>query len=222
MTGKNDRAAAISACEDGLRPSFPGDPGMKKKAGSEFTPRCLAPQRQPRLYCLRFRRRPARRRDAGVPAPGDADQAERARTEQPDRDGNRHRHGCLFVRAERERDVRNDRTAPTSSSPMSSAEHVPTWRIFTIPSPLISPSAYAACQDHGVPVVQTLHNYRLVCLGGLLRRDGRPCEDCVGISTSGSASLMLATTAIPLRRTMDGRVEKARRTISDQEIRAAI
>src|SRR6266542_197533 len=29
--------------------------------------------------------------------------------------------------------------------------------------PLISPSAYAACQDHGVPVVQTLHNYRLIC-----------------------------------------------------------
>ena len=54
-----------------------------------------------------------------------------------------------------------------------------------------------------MPVVQTLHNYRLVCLGGLLRRDGRPCEDCVGTSTSGSASLMLATTAIPLRRTME-------------------
>src|SRR5947207_14988703 len=88
--------------------------------------------------------------------------------------------------------------------------------------PLISPSAYAACQDNGVPVVQTLHNYRLVCLGGLLMRDGRPCEDCVGTSTSRSASLMHATTAIPLRRTMDGRVEKARRTISDQEIRAAI
>src|SRR5438552_11087182 len=58
-----------------------------KKAGSEFTPRCLAPQRQPRLYCLRFRRRPARRRDAGVLAPGDADQAEQARTEQPDATG---------------------------------------------------------------------------------------------------------------------------------------
>jgi glycosyltransferase involved in cell wall biosynthesis len=48
--------------------------------------------------------------------------------------------------------------------------------------PLISPSAYAACQDHGVPVVQTLHNYRLICSGGLLMRDGRPCEDCVGKS----------------------------------------
>lgn len=48
--------------------------------------------------------------------------------------------------------------------------------------PQISPSAYAACQDNGVPVVQTLHNYRFICPGGLLLRDGRPCEDCVGTS----------------------------------------
>lgn len=48
--------------------------------------------------------------------------------------------------------------------------------------PLISPSAYAACQDAGVPVVQTLHNYRLICPGALLMRDGAPCEDCVGAS----------------------------------------
>jgi glycosyltransferase involved in cell wall biosynthesis len=46
--------------------------------------------------------------------------------------------------------------------------------------PLISPSAYAACQDGGVPAVQTLHNYRLVCAGALLTRNGQPCEDCVG------------------------------------------
>ncbi|MDR4476691.1 MAG: glycosyltransferase [Nitrospira sp.] len=46
--------------------------------------------------------------------------------------------------------------------------------------PQISPSAYAACRDNGVPVVQTLHNFRFICPGGLLLRDGRPCEDCVG------------------------------------------
>lgn len=46
--------------------------------------------------------------------------------------------------------------------------------------PLISPSAYAACQDNGVPVVQTLHNYRLICANALLLRDGKPCEACVG------------------------------------------
>jgi glycosyltransferase involved in cell wall biosynthesis len=48
--------------------------------------------------------------------------------------------------------------------------------------PLISPSAYAACRDFGVPVVQTLHNYRLVCAGALLTRNGQPCEDCLGTS----------------------------------------
>lgn len=46
--------------------------------------------------------------------------------------------------------------------------------------PLITPSAYAACRVHGVPVVQTLHNYRLICPNGLLFRDGVPCEACVG------------------------------------------
>ena len=45
---------------------------------------------------------------------------------------------------------------------------------------VISPSAYKACQDNGVPVVQTVHNYRLICPGGLLQREGVPCEDCVG------------------------------------------
>ena len=46
--------------------------------------------------------------------------------------------------------------------------------------PLISASAYAACRDNGVPVVQTVQNYRLVCPNGLLLRDGKPCEDCFG------------------------------------------
>ncbi len=46
--------------------------------------------------------------------------------------------------------------------------------------PLITPSVYDACRDAGVPVVQTLHNYRTICAGALLLRDGRPCEDCIG------------------------------------------
>jgi glycosyltransferase involved in cell wall biosynthesis len=58
----------------------------------------------------------------------------------------------------------------------------PTVAHFHNTFPLISPSAYAACRNHGVPVVQTLHNYRLLCAGGSLMRDGRPCEDCVGTS----------------------------------------
>jgi glycosyltransferase involved in cell wall biosynthesis len=48
--------------------------------------------------------------------------------------------------------------------------------------PLISPGAYYACRKAGVPVVQTLRNYRLVCPGTYLQRDGRVCEDCLGRS----------------------------------------
>ena len=44
----------------------------------------------------------------------------------------------------------------------------------------VSPAAYYACRDAGVPVVQTLHNYRLVCPSATFYRDGRACEDCVG------------------------------------------
>ena len=47
---------------------------------------------------------------------------------------------------------------------------------------MISPSAYYACKEEGVPVVQTLHNYRLICPGALLMRGGTTCEDCVGKS----------------------------------------
>ena len=46
--------------------------------------------------------------------------------------------------------------------------------------PLISPAAYYAIRGESIPVVQTLHNYRLLCLNALLFRTGRPCEDCVG------------------------------------------
>lgn len=47
-------------------------------------------------------------------------------------------------------------------------------------SPLISPSGYYAARAEGVGVVQTLHNFRLVCPNGLLFRDGHVCEECVG------------------------------------------
>jgi glycosyltransferase involved in cell wall biosynthesis len=45
--------------------------------------------------------------------------------------------------------------------------------------PLISPSAYFACREAGVPVVQTLHNYRLLCPAATFFREGRVCEDCL-------------------------------------------
>jgi glycosyltransferase involved in cell wall biosynthesis len=46
--------------------------------------------------------------------------------------------------------------------------------------PLISPAAYYAAHLENVPVVQTLHNYRLLCPSALFYRDGHVCEDCLG------------------------------------------
>ena len=45
--------------------------------------------------------------------------------------------------------------------------------------PLMSPSVYYAAADAGLPVIQSLRNYRLTCVNGLLFRDGAPCEVCV-------------------------------------------
>lgn len=47
---------------------------------------------------------------------------------------------------------------------------------------MISPAVYFACNAAGVPVVQTLHNSRLMCPAGSLSRNGRPCMDCAGRS----------------------------------------
>jgi glycosyltransferase involved in cell wall biosynthesis len=48
--------------------------------------------------------------------------------------------------------------------------------------PIISPAAYEAARDEGVPVVQSLHNFRAICANSLFLRRGRPCEDCLGKS----------------------------------------
>jgi glycosyltransferase involved in cell wall biosynthesis len=45
--------------------------------------------------------------------------------------------------------------------------------------PLISPAAYYACREAGVPVVQTLQNYRLLCPAATFLNHGRLCEACV-------------------------------------------
>ena len=44
--------------------------------------------------------------------------------------------------------------------------------------PLISPSILPECKRVGVPVVMTVHNYRLVCPNGLHMTDGKVCEKC--------------------------------------------
>jgi glycosyltransferase involved in cell wall biosynthesis len=43
-----------------------------------------------------------------------------------------------------------------------------------------SAAVFRAVRRAGVPVVMTLHNYRLVCAAATLFRDGAPCTDCVG------------------------------------------
>lgn len=71
--------------------------------------------------------------------------------------------------------------------------------------PLISPSLYWVAARAGVPVVQTLHNFRLMCLNALFLRDSQVCQDCLGhvpwrgvvrkcYRGSGAASTVLAST----------------------------
>lgn len=72
---------------------------------------------------------------------------------------------------------------------------------------MVSPSIYSACREAKIPVVQTLHNYRLLCPAASFFRDGKVCEECTtsllrGIqhacyhqsySASAVVALMLAT-----------------------------
>lgn len=45
--------------------------------------------------------------------------------------------------------------------------------------PFISPAALFECKKAGVPVVMTVHNFRLICPTGLFMRDNKPCEVCL-------------------------------------------
>jgi glycosyltransferase involved in cell wall biosynthesis len=60
----------------------------------------------------------------------------------------------------------------------SAAEAGPDVAHFHNTFPLISPSAYYAMRELGIPVVQTLHNYRLLCPTATFLRDGAACEAC--------------------------------------------
>lgn len=52
--------------------------------------------------------------------------------------------------------------------------------------PQMSLSVYEACYELGVPIVQTLHNFRQVCSNALFLRDGKNCELCI---TGGTVSV---------------------------------
>jgi glycosyltransferase involved in cell wall biosynthesis len=49
------------------------------------------------------------------------------------------------------------------------------------PYPLISPYVVRVAHRAGVPVVQTVHNYRMSCVNGAFFRDGHACTDCSGL-----------------------------------------
>ena len=44
----------------------------------------------------------------------------------------------------------------------------------------ISPSIYYALSEDNIPIVQTLHSYRLICPKGVLFRDAKVCQECIG------------------------------------------
>jgi glycosyltransferase involved in cell wall biosynthesis len=46
--------------------------------------------------------------------------------------------------------------------------------------PLLSPSIYYTLKAEGVPVVQTLHDFRFFCANAFFMREGRICDDCKG------------------------------------------
>lgn len=45
--------------------------------------------------------------------------------------------------------------------------------------PFISPAALRECRKAGIPVVMTVHNFRIMCPTGLFMRDNSPCEVCL-------------------------------------------
>lgn len=45
--------------------------------------------------------------------------------------------------------------------------------------PFISPAALFKCKKAGVPVIMTVHNFRLICPTGIFMRNGLPCEMCL-------------------------------------------
>jgi glycosyltransferase involved in cell wall biosynthesis len=49
--------------------------------------------------------------------------------------------------------------------------------------PLLSPAVYRAARAEGLPVVQSVHNFRPAgCINGLFLREGQVCENCLGRS----------------------------------------
>ncbi|MES2537314.1 MAG: glycosyltransferase family 4 protein [Pseudomonadota bacterium] len=63
--------------------------------------------------------------------------------------------------------------------------------------PLISPSLYWAAARRCVPVVQTLHNFRLLCPQAMFLREGKVCEDCLGKTPWRAITRKCYRTSVP-------------------------
>lgn len=61
----------------------------------------------------------------------------------------------------------------------------------------LSPSVITASVAHQVPVVMSLHNYRLMCVNGLLLREGGPCRLCVGNSPANGVRFRCYRDSLP-------------------------
>jgi glycosyltransferase involved in cell wall biosynthesis len=68
----------------------------------------------------------------------------------------------------------NDRVKAMLAGFQPDVVHVHNW------FPTVSPSVFWNCHRAGIPVVNTVHNYRLLCVNATFFRDGRVCEDCMG------------------------------------------
>ena len=68
----------------------------------------------------------------------------------------------------------NDRFSAALAGFRPDVIHVHNW------FPTLSPSIFRQCRIAKIPVVHTLHNYRLLCVNPNLFRDGHVCEDCIG------------------------------------------
>ncbi len=59
-------------------------------------------------------------------------------------------------------------------------KHRPEIAHFNNTFPLISPAGYYAARKEGVPVIQTLRNFRLICPDAYFLRNQKICESCMG------------------------------------------
>lgn len=79
--------------------------------------------------------------------------------------------------------------------------------------PLLTPAVHRGAAQAGAAVVQTLHNFRLLCSGGVFLRDGAVCEKCLNSTPAwgimhrcyrGSVPGSLAVAAMQIRARQSG------------------